>query len=156
MSHSTPTVQSPIRSRLVTALVAGMASGALTLVEPATLKPSTRGTLQVGSGAVSAALGWLGTRASDELKDRKAFRVALSLAMGTLSAAGTKLGFAIDAKIHRSLLRRGVSNPRPVMAIGSGILTAAMVLVEPPPAAGGATIRTEDAVEASPGDSYLG
>ncbi|MDQ0096047.1 hypothetical protein [Paeniglutamicibacter psychrophenolicus] len=134
MNRSSYSDTSTIRSRLVTSLVTGVASGALTLIDPAKLKPATRGTLYAGTGIATATLGWFGLQANAETRDRAALRTAVALGLGTLSAAGTKFGFVIDARIHQALLRRGIRNPRPVMAIGAGVLTTMMVLFDSPPA----------------------
>lgn len=132
MNRSSYSDTSTIRSRLVTSLVTGVASGALTLIDPAKLKPATRGTLYAGTGVAAATLGWFGLQANAETRDRNVLRTAVALGLGTLSATGTKFGFVIDARIHQALLRRGIGNPRPVMAIGAGILTTMMVLFDSP------------------------
>lgn len=134
MADKTKTKDSTTRSRLGNAVATGVASGLLTLVDPAKLRPSTRGSLYLATGATAGLIGWFGTAPSEDAKPGLTFRAAVALGLGTLSAAGTKLGFVIDARIHRALLRRGIENPRPLMAIGSAVITVAMVLVEPPPA----------------------
>lgn len=134
MTGYTKTNPSSFRSRLGNAAATGVASGLLTLVDPAKLRPSTRGSLYLATGATAGLIGWFGAAPSEDAKPGKTFRAAVALGLGTLSAAGTKLGFVIDARIHQALLRRGIENPRPIMAIGSAVITVAMVLVEPPPA----------------------
>jgi hypothetical protein len=104
----------------------------LTLIDPAKLKPATRGTLSAGTGGAVATRGWFGLQAYAETRDRAVLRTAVALGLGTLSAAGTKFGFVIDARIHQALLRRGIGNPRPVMAIGAGVLTIMMGLFDSP------------------------
>jgi hypothetical protein len=145
MTDKTKTKASTTRSRLGNAVATGVASGLLTLVDPAKLRPSTRGALYVGTGASAGLVAWFGTAPGENTKPGKTFRAAVAIGLGTLSAAGTKLGFVIDARIHQALSRRGIDNPRPLMAIGSAVITVAMVLVEPP--------RAEDDKSPSPVDS---
>ncbi|MFL4472415.1 hypothetical protein ACIPVK_00240 [Paeniglutamicibacter sp. MACA_103] len=132
MAEPTETNTALLRSPLGNALVAGAAGGLLTLVDPAKLRPSVRGSLYVGTAATAGLLGWFGTAPGDAARPGKPFRAAVAVGLGTLSAAGTKLGFVIDGKIHQALLRQGVENPRPLMAIGAAVITAAMALAEPP------------------------
>ncbi|WP_411732413.1 hypothetical protein [Paeniglutamicibacter sp.] len=144
MADCTETKPSILRSRLGNVLATGVASGLLTLVDPAKLGPSVRGSLYLGTGAAAGLVGWFGTAPSEDFKPGKTFRAAVAVALGTLSAAGTKLGFVIDERIHQALLRRGMENPRTLMAIGSAVITAAMVLVEPPRAADDESPSQED------------
>lgn len=148
MTGYTNTNPSSFRSRLSNAAGTGVASGLLTLVDPAKLRPSTRGSLYVGTGAAAGLIGWFATAPGEDAKPGKKFQAAVALGLGTLSAAGTKLGFVIDARIHQALLRRGIENPRPLMAIGSAVITVGMVLLEPP--------RHEDDESLSPVDSGVG
>lgn len=120
------------RSRLGNSLLMGVAGGALTLVDPAKLRPRTLAGIYLGSGAGLAAVGWFATSPRDGFAPGKAFRGSVALGLAALSTAGTKFGFVVDAKIHQSLVRRGIKNPRPLMAIGSGVLLAAMELMESP------------------------
>ncbi|MFL4479173.1 hypothetical protein ACIPUB_12975 [Paeniglutamicibacter sp. ORCA_105] len=132
MAEPTETNTSFLRSPLGNALVTGAVSGLLTLVDPAKLRPSARGSLYAGAAATAGLLGWFGTAPGHATKPGKTFRAAVALGLGTLSAAGTKLGFVIDGRIHQALLRRGMENPRPLMAIGTAVITAVMALAEPP------------------------
>ncbi|MFJ6416557.1 hypothetical protein [Paeniglutamicibacter sp. NPDC091659] len=132
MADSTDTESLPVRSRLGGAVALGLASGLLTLIDPARLRPATRAGLCVGSGAAAGAVAWFGTAQDEPLESRKLLRGALALGMTALGAGSTKLGFVLDASIHQALLRRGISNPRPIMAVGSGILAAATFLVDGP------------------------
>jgi hypothetical protein len=118
--------------QLGNAVMTGVASGLLTLLDPAKLHPSVRGFLYVGTGAATGLVGWFGTAPNQDSRPGRTVRAAMAVGLGTLSAAGTKLGFVIDARIHQALLRRGLRNPRPLMAIGSAVINAAMVVVEPP------------------------
>ncbi|RAX49892.1 hypothetical protein DQ353_06930 [Arthrobacter sp. AQ5-05] len=120
------------RARIATALISGAASGALTLIDPARFKPCTRRSLVAGSGAAYAAVAWVGSSGNEEYKPGNVLRGSLALGLGALGAIATHYSFALDGKIHQSLLRRGIGNPRPLMAVGSGILTAALVLMESP------------------------
>ncbi|OIH83767.1 hypothetical protein BLJ79_13760 [Arthrobacter sp. UCD-GKA] len=132
MTSSLDAAKKSPRARFVTALVSGAASGALTLIDPARFKPCTRRSLVGGSGAAYAAVAWVGSSGSAEYKPGNVLRGSLSLGLGALGAIATHYSFALDSKIHQGLLRRGIGNPRPLMAVGSGILTAALVLLEAP------------------------
>lgn len=132
MTSSLDAAKKSPRARIVTALVSGAASGALTLIDPARFKPCTRRSLLGGSGAAYAAVAWVGSSGSAEYKPGNVLRGSLALGLGALGAISTHYSFALDSKIHQSLLRRGIGNPRPLMAAGSGILTAALVLLEAP------------------------
>jgi hypothetical protein len=147
MTGYTKTNPSSFRSRLGNAVATGAASGLLTLVDPAKLRPSTRGSLYLATGATAGLIGWFGTAPSEDAKPGPMFRAAVALGLGTLSAAGTKLGFVVDERIHQALVRRGIENPRPLMAIGSAVITVAMVLLEPP--------RPEDDASPSPVDPVV-
>lgn len=120
------------RSRLSKSLIMGVAGGVLTLVDPATLRPRTRAGIYLAGGAGVAAVGWFATSPREGFTPGKVFRGSVALGLAALNTAGTKFGFVVDAKIHHSLVRRGIKNPRPLMAIGSGILLAAMELMESP------------------------
>lgn len=128
----------------------GVAGGALTLVDPAKLRPGTKATIYLGTGAAAGALGWFGTAPTEEFTPGKAFRGSVALGLGLLSTAGTKFGFVVDAKIHQSLLRRGIANPRPLMALGAGVLIAAMELLEPSSRNGTGTDISGDAFAETP------
>lgn len=132
MADSTETESSHVRSRLGIALAMGLASGLLALIDPAKLRPSTRAGLCVGTGAVTGAMAWFGTAREEPLESKKALRGALAVGLAAFGAGSTKLGFVLDAKIHQGLLHRGISNPRPIMAVGSGILTAVSFLLDAP------------------------
>ena len=132
MADSTDTESMHVRSRLGGAVAMGLASGALTLVDPARLRPATRAGLCLGSGAAAGAVTWFGTARDEPLESKKLLRCALALGMTALGAGSTKLGFVLDATIHQALLRRGISNPRPIMAVGSGILAAVTFLLDGP------------------------
>lgn len=121
-----------MRSRLGIAAAAGVASGLLTLIDPAKLRPATRASVCLGTGALTGALAWFSTAGEEPAKSNLKFRTGFTLALTGLGIASTKLGFVADRKIHQALLKGGVANPRTPMAIGSGILTALTFLLEPP------------------------
>ncbi len=132
MADQTENDSSKFRSRLGGAAALGLASGLLTLIDPAKLRPATRAGLCVGTGAVTGAAAWFGSAREEPLETTKVFRGALALGLAMLGVGSTKLGFVLDAKIHQALLRRGISNPRPIMAVGSGILTTVTFLLDGP------------------------
>lgn len=119
------------KKRLISAATAGVASGLLTLIDPAEMRPVTRTALCLGTGAAAGALVWIGSGNEEETKEKFKLRAAMALGLSLAGVASTKLGFVIDARIHRGLMSRGVASPRRVMALGSGILTVASFLVEP-------------------------
>lgn len=132
MAHATDTKTRQLRSRLCGAVALGVASGVLTLIDPAKLKPGTRAMLYVSTGVGSGLTAWFGSAREEFLKSKKALRGVLTLGLTALGVASTKFGFVLDAKTHHALLRRGFANPRPIMAVGSGILTAATFLLDRP------------------------
>lgn len=127
-----PNTTQTTKKRLGFSLAAGLASGALTLIDPARFKPCTRRGLVTGSAAAYTAVAWVGSSGSEEYKPGNILRGSLALGLGPLGAIATHYSFTLDGKIHQGLLRRGINNPRPLMAVGSGILTATLVLLEPP------------------------
>ena len=133
MTHSQSGPQPSIGSRLGSSLFMGATGAALTLIDPAKLRPGIKAGVYVETGAAAAALGWLATLQAGDQAPSKAFRASVAVGLGAMSVAGTKFGFVVDAKIHQALLRRGIANPRPLMAVGAGVITTAMVLLESPP-----------------------
>lgn len=131
MSQTATTSSSRSSSKLAVSVAAGLASGLLTLVDPAQLRPRTRLALLASSGAAYGTLSWIGTSGTDGLKPTAAVRGSVALGLGALGVVGTHYGFVLDRKIHQGLQRRGVRNPRPLMAVVSGIFTTAMMLLEP-------------------------
>ena len=132
MTDSQGVPQPSIRARLVNSLFMGATGAALTLIDPAKLRPGTKAGLYIGTGTVTAALGWVASFKAIDPAPSKAFRAAAAAGLGAISVAGTKFGFVIDAKIHQALLRRGIADPRRIMAVGAGVITTAMVLLESP------------------------
>lgn len=121
------------KKKFISAAAAGIASGLLALIDPAKMRPVTRATLCLGSGAAAGAIIWIGSGQEEDIKENLKLRAAMALGLSLVGVASTKLGFVVDAKIHRGLLNRGVVSPRRVMALGSGILTVASFLLEPAP-----------------------
>lgn len=118
------------KNKLSSAAAAGFLSGMLTLINPAKLHPVTRTSLCLGTGAAAGAIVWIGSSQEAEIKDNLKLRSAMVLGLTLAGAASTKLSFVLDEKIHRALARRGFSNPRTAMAIGSGLLTIATFLID--------------------------
>ncbi|GAA1497623.1 hypothetical protein [Paeniglutamicibacter kerguelensis] len=150
MADQTDNDSSKFRSRLGGAAALGLASGLLTLIDPAKLRPATRAGLCFGTGAVTGAAAWFGSVREEPLETTKVFRGALALGLAMLGVGSTKLGFVLDAKIHQALLRRGISNPRPIMAVGSGILTTVTFLLDGPREGTGPSPRPGSAEEELP------
>lgn len=120
-------------TRLGASLAAGAASGSLSLIDPAKLGPLVRTGLCLGTGAITGVCVWVGTKPTPESFVGRPTRGALAVGMSVIGAATIQLGFAVDSRIHRALVRGGVTHPRAVIAVGSGILNAAMFLFEPAP-----------------------
>lgn len=107
------------RDEIVTAL--GL--GALTLIDPARLRPGTRFAYRSVLAAFAAAGAWrsladLPTVLADPLK-----RVAFSAGAAGLVYGAAELGEALDARFHRRLERWGVRRPRVVMAAATVALS---------------------------------
>lgn len=132
MADSQDTKTSSIRPKLGLAVALSTASGLLTLIDPAKLRPVTRASLCLGTGVATGAFTWFGTSHEEPVKSNLKLRTAFALGLTVLGVASTKLSFVADRKIHQSLLKRGVANPRAVMAVGSGLLTLLTFLVDPP------------------------
>lgn len=130
MAKSTQTTVSNLRSKVGAALVTGAAGGLVTLVDPAKFSVTARWSLILGTGAAGGFAAWcgagLGTGGTTGVRPR----LFVALGLGGLLAAGTRAGFALDGAIHQFLLRRGVDNPRMVMAISAAVLTTAAALAE--------------------------
>ena len=90
-------------------------------------------------GALAGGSLWFGTGQDPETKHNIKLRSGMTLLLSALGYASTKMSFALDTKIHQGLLKRGMTNPRQLMAVGAGLLTVGAYLVEPP--------STEEATE---------
>ncbi|GAA4372998.1 hypothetical protein [Paeniglutamicibacter cryotolerans] len=112
-------------------MAAGLAGGALALIDPVKLRPGVRTGLCLGTGAASGFVLWTGTAPAAEFGLGRGTRGALAVGMAATGTAAMRLGFVVDARIHRALVRRGVAHPRAVIAVGSGILTMLTFLLEP-------------------------
>lgn len=121
-----------LKSKLAQALGAGVASGLLTLIDPAKMRSSTRATLSIATGAVAGGSAWISTGADPETKNNFKLRSGMTLVLYALGFVSTKFGFVLDAKIHQGLVKRGIANPRPLMAAGAALLTVGSFLLEPP------------------------
>lgn len=143
MSDLLDTPRPALRARVGSSMFMGATGAALTLIDPAKLHPATRTSLYIGTGSVTAALGWFASQQATVPVPSKGHRAAVALGLGAVSVAGTKFGFVIDAKIHQALVHRGVTNPRRVMAIGAGLITTVMVLLDPPRPESEATVSPE-------------
>jgi hypothetical protein len=96
--------------------------GVLTYPDPATQTPGGRLGVRIGSAALSGFVTWVGLRDLQDDFFRRPLRAGL-----TAVAIGATLGLAdasdaVDAKLHRGLIRRGVARPRAVLAAASAIL----------------------------------
>lgn len=134
MTEMTQSTARITKKQLGFPLAAGIASGLLTLIDPAKLRPGARRATVAASGIVTGAVVWLSSSSNDEYAPAKELRGSLALGMGALAAVGTHYGFVLDRKIHQTLLSRGIRNPRPLMALVSGILSTGVILLEPPAA----------------------
>lgn len=135
MTELTQSTARITKKQLGLSLAAGIASGLLTLIDPAKVRPGIRRATVTASGIATGAVVWLSSSSNEEYVPEKELRGSLALGIGALGAVGTHYGFVVDGKIHQMLLRCGVRNPRPLMALVSGILSTAVILLEPSSAA---------------------
>lgn len=103
------------------ALLLSAALGAAALIDPAKLRPGRRAAYRLANAGTAAALvaGDTGTGAG------VATRAAVATAAGGAVLGLSEAGEALDAKLQRGLLRRGVSRPRLVFAAVTFALTLA-------------------------------
>ena len=131
MANSTKTPCCAVKTKLLPSLGVGLASGLLTLIDPAKMRSSTRTTLSVATGALAGGSVWFGTGQDPDTKHNIKLRSGMTLLLTALGYASTRMGFALDAKIHQGLVKRGMANPRPLMAVGAALLTVGSYLWEP-------------------------
>lgn len=127
LTQSTPSI---MRSKVGAALITGTAGGLVTLLDPAKFPVGLQRSLCLGTGALGGLAAWFGTGANTDTKPGVPVRLFVATGLGGMLAAGTKLGFVVDSAIHHSLLRRGVTRPRMVMAISAAVLATAAALLE--------------------------
>ncbi|PQZ92328.1 hypothetical protein CQ018_12565 [Arthrobacter sp. MYb227] len=131
MANSTKTQCCAVKTKLLPTLGVGLASGLLTLIDPAKMRSSTRTTLCIATGTLVGGSIWFGTGQDPDTKHNIKLRSGMTLLLSALGYASTKMGFALDAKIHQGLVKRGITNPRTLMAVGAAILTVGSYLLEP-------------------------
>jgi hypothetical protein len=104
--------------------VVSVAAALLAFPNPANRGVAGRLGLRVGGAALSGLVAWAALR---ELQDdffRRPLRAGFTAAAVGSALAVAEASDALDARLHRGLVRRGVGHPRLVLALASGATTA--------------------------------
>lgn len=94
-------------------IVTSAAAGALSLIDPARRGVGGRLLLRSGSAVVTGFVSWCDVRRSQPL----ATAIGVTAASVGASLALSEAGEAIDARLHRFVVRRGARRPRLVLAV---------------------------------------
>lgn len=123
LRHALP----PDLARHLPTAIGAAAAGALTLVDPARLRPTGRFALRSASAGIAGVGAWSAFDTAPELMAEPGRRVAFTAAVVGLVYGAAELGEVLDAATVRGLRRIGVRRPRVVMAlatVGVGLATA--------------------------------
>src|SRR5690606_12277415 len=109
----------PDLARHLPTAIGAAAAGALTLVDPARLRPAGRFALRSAVAGIAGVGAWSAFDTAPELAAEPGRRAAFTAAVVGLVYGAAELGEVMDAATVRGLRRVGVRRPRVVMALAT-------------------------------------